>query len=82
METAMRTLQVTLPLTDVAFLRHQSRGRGWKIATVRAPRIEQSKKFDVMQTAGFKEAMDDVKHGRITEYASAEDMFDKLGIAL
>lgn len=82
METAMRTLQVTLPLTDVAFLRHQSRGMGWKIATVRAPRIEQSKKFDVMQTAGFKEAMDDVKHGRITEYASAEDMFDKLGIAL
>lgn len=78
----MRTLQVTLPLTDVAFLRHQSRGIGWKIATVRAPRIEQSKKFDVMQTAGFKEAMDDVKHGRITEYASAEDMFDKLGIAL
>ena len=82
METAMRTLQVTLPVTDVAFLRHQSRGMGWQIATVRTPRIEQTKKFDIMQTAGFKESMDDVKHGRVTEYASTEDMFDKLGIAL
>lgn len=78
----MRVLQVTLPATDVAFLRHQSRGMGWQIATVRTSRINQSKKCDIMQTAGFKEAMDDVKHGRITEYASAEDMFNKLGIAL
>jgi len=82
MEVAMRTLQVTLPVTDVAFLRHQSRGMGWRIATVRTPRIEQSKKLGIMQTAGFKEAMEDVKHGRLTEYASTEDMFEKLGIAL
>jgi hypothetical protein len=55
---------------------------GWRIATVRTPRIEQSKKLGIMQTAGFKEAMEDVKHGRLTEYASTEDMFEKLGIAL
>ena len=82
MEATMRTVQVTLPAVDAAFLRRQSRNMGWKITTVRTPRIEQAKKFDIMQTAGFKEAMDDVKHGRITEYASTEDMFDKLGIAL
>lgn len=82
MEATMRTVQVTLPAVDAAFLRRQSRNMGWKITTVRTPRIEQAKKFDIMQTAGFKEAMDDVKHGRITEYASTEDMFDKLGITL
>ena len=30
--------------------------------------------------SGIKEAMDDIRHGRVTEYESAEDMFDKLGI--
>ncbi len=35
METAMRTLQVTLPLADASFLRHQSRRMGWRVTTVR-----------------------------------------------
>ena len=29
---------------------------------------------------GIEEALDDVRHGRVTEYKSAEDMFEKLGI--
>lgn len=29
---------------------------------------------------GIEEAMDDIRHGRLTEYKSAEDMFEKLGI--
>lgn len=29
---------------------------------------------------GIEEAMDDIRCGRVTEYESAEDMFDKLGI--
>lgn len=29
---------------------------------------------------GIEEAMDDIRHGRVTEYESAEDMFKKLGI--
>lgn len=43
METAMRTLQVTLPITDVAFLRHQSRGMGWQVATIRPKRTVEPK---------------------------------------
>ena len=35
METAMRTLQVTLPIADAAFLRLQSRNMGWHVTTVR-----------------------------------------------
>lgn len=30
--------------------------------------------------AGIEEAMDDIRHGRVTEYKNADDMFDKLGI--
>ena len=29
---------------------------------------------------GIEEAMDDIRHGRGTEYKSADDMFEKLGI--
>ena len=29
---------------------------------------------------GIEEAMDDNRHGRVTEYKNADDMFDKLGI--
>ena len=27
-----------------------------------------------------EEAMDDIRHGRVTEYESVDDMFEKLGI--
>ena len=37
---------------------------------------------DITKTADYKAAMDDVKHGRVTEYDSVEDLFEKLGIAL
>ena len=33
-----------------------------------------------VKMTGLEEAMDDVRHGRVTEYESADDMFDKLGI--
>jgi hypothetical protein len=38
--------------------------------------------FDITKTAGYKEAMDDVKHGRVTEYASVDDYFKKMGVEL
>ena len=30
--------------------------------------------------SGIEEAMDDIRHGRVTEYERVEDMFEKLGI--
>lgn len=30
--------------------------------------------------AGIEEAMDDIRHGRVAEYKSADDKFEKLGI--
>ena len=40
------------------------------------------KEFDITKTAGYKEAMDDVKYGRVTEYASVDDYFKKMGVEL
>lgn len=31
------------------------------------------------EMAGIEEAMDDIRHGRVTEYKSADDMFEKQG---
>ena len=35
---------------------------------------------DNQNKTGIEEAMDDIRHGRVTEYKSADDMFEKLGI--
>lgn len=35
---------------------------------------------DNSEMAGIEEAMDDILHGRVTGYDSADDMFEKLGI--
>ena len=37
METAMRTIQVTLPLSDASFLRRLSGNMGWTVKTQRKP---------------------------------------------
>lgn len=46
------------------------------------PKNKSVEKFDITKTAAFKEALDDVKQGRITEYESVDDLFNKLGIAI
>lgn len=30
--------------------------------------------------SGIEEAMDDIRHGRVTKYKDADEMFEKLGI--
>ena len=47
---------------------------------VQRTRRHESQTLDVTQTAGFKEAMDDVKHGRVSEYHSVDELFQDLGI--
>jgi len=49
---------------------------------VQKPTNVQHKEHDITKTDSFRQALDDVKHGRVTEYDSVEDMFQKLGITL
>ena len=37
-----------------------------------------SKEYDITKTAGYKEAMDDVKNGRVYQAESVDDMFKSI----
>lgn len=50
------------------------------VTSVKVQKPAKPKEYDVTKTASYREAMEDVKHGRVTEYDSVEDMFQKLGI--
>ena len=43
-------------------------------------KVHKSKNEDITKTAGYKEAMDDIKHGRVTEYASLKDFYKEMGL--
>jgi hypothetical protein len=42
--------------------------------------VKVTKNEDITKTAGYKEAMDDIKHGRVTEYASLKDFYKEIGL--
>ena len=50
------------------------------VASVKVQKTTMKKEHDITKTAGYREAMDDVKNGRVTTYDSVEDLFQKLGI--
>ena len=52
------------------------------VSSVQVQKPAKPKEYDITKTASYRAAMDDVKHGRVTEYDSVEDMFQKLGISL
>ena len=45
------------------------------VASVKVQKDAKPKEYDVTKTAGYREAMDDVKNGRVTHYDSVDDMF-------
>ena len=40
--------------------------------------VKKTKEFDITKTAGYREAMDDVKHGRVYHAESVDDMFKQI----
>jgi hypothetical protein len=50
------------------------------VSSVKVQRKPNVKNEDITQTAGYKEAMDDIKHGRVTEYASLKDFYKEMGL--
>ena len=77
MDAALRqeTFTISIPKVDRRRFKGIVKAMGWNIAPV-----NRKEKFDVTKTAGFKEAMEDVKHGRVTRYDSVDDLFKELGI--
>jgi len=47
---------------------------------VASVRVHKPKAEDITKTAGYKEAMEDVKHGRVSEYASLKVFYKEMGV--
>ena len=45
---------------------------------VASVKVHKTKNEDITKTAGYKEAMDDVKHGRVYHADSVDDMFKQI----
>ena len=48
------------------------------VTSVKVQKEAKPKEYDITKTAGFREAMDDIKHGRVTTYDSVDDLFKEL----
>ena len=79
MDTALRqeTFTISIPKVDRRRFKGIVKAMGWDIAPV-----VQEEEFDVTKTAGFKEAMEDVKHGRVTRYDSLADFYKEMGLEI
>ena len=49
------------------------------VASVKVKRTTK-KEYDITKTAGYREAMDDVKNGRVTTYNSLQDFYKEMGL--
>ena len=52
------------------------------VTSVKVQKEAKPKEYDITKTAGFREAMDDIEHGRVTTYDSVDDLFKELGISV
>ncbi|MBR4129379.1 MAG: hypothetical protein IKU02_00450 [Bacteroidaceae bacterium] len=73
------TFTLTVPKADVSFFKAFAKKMGWMIERKKAT-TQKPKEFDVTKTASFRAAMDDVKHGRVTTYASLGDFYKEMGL--
>jgi hypothetical protein len=48
------------------------------VTSVKVQKDTNPKEYDVTKTAGFREAMDDVEHGRVYHADSVDDMFKQI----
>ena len=45
-----------------------------------AVKKQKQKEYDITKTAGYREAMDDVKNGRVYHYDSLKDFYKEMGL--
>ena len=50
------------------------------VASVKVQKPAKEKKYDITKTAGYREAMDDVKNGRVYHYDSLKDFYKEMGL--
>ena len=48
------------------------------VTSVKVQKEAKPKEYDITKTAGFREAMDDIEHGRVYHAESVDDMFKQV----
>ena len=71
---APATAQLLVSISDLSKLNDIKKAISM-LKGVTTVKKQKQKEFDITKTKGFQEALDDVKHGRVTHYASVDDMF-------
>ena len=73
--------QILVNIEDMSMLKDIKKAismlRG--VASVKVKRATK-KEYDITKTAGYREAMDDVKNGRVTTYNSLQDFYKEMGL--
>ncbi len=50
------------------------------VASVKVQKPAKGKEYDITKTAGYREAMDDVKNGRVYHYDTLKDFYKEMGL--
>ncbi len=50
------------------------------VASVKVQKPAKEKEYDITKTAGYREAMDDVKNGRVYHYDTLKDFYKEMGL--
>ena len=50
------------------------------VASVKVQKTAKKKEHDICKTDGYREAMDDVKNGRVYHYDSLKDFYKEMGL--
>jgi len=71
----MATIVLQVPDESLVSKVKQARKMLMGVASVKVKKPAKTKEYDITKTAGYREAMDDVKHGRVYHADSVDDMF-------
>ena len=66
--------QLLVSISDISMMKDIKKAISM-LKGVTTVKKQKQKEFDITKTKGFQEALDDVKHGRVTHYDSVDDMF-------
>lgn len=75
MQEDMATLVLQIPDESLVSKVKQACKMLVGVTSVKVQKPAKEKEFDITKTKGYREAMDDVKNGRVTHYDSVDDMF-------
>lgn len=72
--------QILVNIEDISLMKDIKRAisllKG--VASVKVQKTAVPKTLDITQTAGFREAMEDIKHGRVYHAEGVEEMFKQI----